>query len=256
MLYGLVVLVIIVIFAVLIYSSQLGINNKASSYIYQPVPSSLISNLFIPNNISNAIGVGGAQNFPMLIKSTTPLTLGNKPEILYLGGEYCPYCAAERWAIVIALMRFGNFSGLEYMTSSSKDAFPNTPTFTFLHANYSSPYVAFVSVEASDRNGSALQKPTPQQNAVAAAYDTAGTIPFIDFANYSVIGSVTYSPRILQGLNWSQVTSALKYTNSSVAQGVIGAANLITAQICKINNNTPQKVCSQNYVQQIENQIK
>src|SRR5690348_7156130 len=26
----------------------------------------------------------------------TPLTSNGKPELLYLGGEYCPYCAAER----------------------------------------------------------------------------------------------------------------------------------------------------------------
>ena len=35
------------------------------------------------------------------------LTSGGKPEILYVGAEYCPYCAAERWAMVVALSRFG-----------------------------------------------------------------------------------------------------------------------------------------------------
>ena len=34
------------------------------------------------------------------------------PEVLYLGAEYCPYCAAQRWTTIIALSRFGTWSGL------------------------------------------------------------------------------------------------------------------------------------------------
>ena len=54
------------------------------------------------------------------------LTSGGKPEVLYMGGEYCPYCATERWSLILALDRFGSFSGLEYMQSSSTDIYPNT----------------------------------------------------------------------------------------------------------------------------------
>ena len=42
--------------------------------------------------------------------------------------EYCPFCAAQRWAMVSALSRFGTFSGLKTIHSSSSDADPNTPT--------------------------------------------------------------------------------------------------------------------------------
>src|SRR5205823_15010475 len=42
-----------------------------------------------------------------------------KPEVLYIGAEYCPFCAAERWSLVYALARFGTFKGLLLSTSSS-----------------------------------------------------------------------------------------------------------------------------------------
>jgi thiol-disulfide isomerase/thioredoxin len=29
--------------------------------------------------------------------------------VFFMGAEYCPYCAAERWAIVRALQRFGRW---------------------------------------------------------------------------------------------------------------------------------------------------
>ena len=50
-----------------------------------------------------------------------PLTSGGKPEMLYIGAEYCPYCAAERWAMIVALSRFGTFSGLRHDPLGGQD---------------------------------------------------------------------------------------------------------------------------------------
>ena len=36
-----------------------------------------------------------------------------------MGAEYCPYCAAQRWAMIVALSRFGTFSGLTTVHSAS-----------------------------------------------------------------------------------------------------------------------------------------
>ena len=48
------------------------------------------------------IGNGGGQvsGTPKAVTSGTPLTANGKPEMLYMGAEYCPYCAAERWAMI------------------------------------------------------------------------------------------------------------------------------------------------------------
>src|SRR5258706_4760621 len=112
------------------------------------------------------------------------------PEVFYMGAEYCPYCAAERWPMIIALSRFGTFSNLKTTSSSSSDVYPNTPTFTFHGATYTSQYVDFVSVETTDRNQNTLETPTAAQQALVNQYDTGGSIPLVDFCNpYSFYGA-------------------------------------------------------------------
>ena len=41
-----------------------------------------------------------------------------------MGAEFCPYCATERWSVVMALSKFGTFSHLVGTTSSSTDVDP------------------------------------------------------------------------------------------------------------------------------------
>jgi len=60
--------------------------------------------------------------------SGTPLTSSGKPEALYIGAEFCPYCALQQWRLGVALSRFGAFSKLRTVHSSSIDLYPNTPT--------------------------------------------------------------------------------------------------------------------------------
>ena len=51
--------------------------------------------------------------------------------MLYYGAEYCPYCAAERWAIAAALSRFGTWSNLKITASSHTDVYAETHTFSY-----------------------------------------------------------------------------------------------------------------------------
>ena len=60
-----------------------------------------------------------------------------------MGAEYCPYCAAERWALVMALSKFGTFTDLQGTTSSATDTNPSTPTFSFYGSTYTSKYLSF-----------------------------------------------------------------------------------------------------------------
>ena len=75
------------------------------------------------------------------------LKADGKPLVFYMGAEYCPYCAAERWSMIIALSRFGTFSNLGQTFSSSTDVDPNTPTFSFHGATYTSKYLTFQAKE-------------------------------------------------------------------------------------------------------------
>jgi hypothetical protein len=192
----------------------------------------------------------------------TTLTSAGKPEMLYIGAEYCPFCAAERWAMIVALSRFGTFSGLSTIHSSSTDTDPNTPTFTFYGSTYTSKYLTFTSVEETKnyRVGNStsqtaqyvpLQTPTAAQQALISQYDPGtngqgGSIPFIDIGNkYVEVGNLAgFGPTNLTGLSWSKIGADLSNPSSPVAKGIDGSANYLTAAICKLTNNQPASACS------------
>ncbi len=189
--------------------------------------------------------------------SGSALTSGGKPEFLYIGAEYCPYCAAQRWPMIIALSRFGTFSGLSTIHSSSTDAYPNTPTWTFYGSHYTSKYLTFVSVEETKNyrignttntsvNYVPLQTPTSAQQSLLTKYDPNQSIPFLDIGGkYVGVGNPNpYGPQDLQGMSWTQVAAALRNPSSTIAQGALGTANYLTAAICKLTGNQPASACT------------
>jgi Domain of unknown function (DUF929) len=197
--------------------------------------------------------VGAGSNISPLVptKGQPALTSGGKPEVVYMGEESCPYCGAERWALVVALSRFGSFSNLRLIHSSSTDVYPNTPTLSFYKSSYTSKYLTFTPVEEVTVTGATLQKPTAAQNALMAKYDAssyvgsaANSFPFVDVGNQYIDVGAQYLPSALAGLSWSQVASDVRNPSSSVAKGVDGAANSITAAICKITKDAPAAVCN------------
>jgi thiol-disulfide isomerase/thioredoxin len=212
----------------------------------------------VPAATLNTVGKGSGVGSLIPTSSQAALTSGGKPEIVYMGAEYCPYCAAERWAMVVALSRFGTFSNLHLIHSSSADVYPNTPTLTFYKSAYTSPYIQFSPLEmysgkqVSKGQYATLEKPTAAETALMSKYDAppyvqstnAGSFPFLDIGNqYLAIGS-QYLPSNLASLTWSQVAADIRDPNSTVAKGVDGAANAITAAICKITKNAPAAVCN------------
>jgi thiol-disulfide isomerase/thioredoxin len=208
----------------------------------------------IPAATLDAVGKGSTtpDAIQTIKTAATPLTSGGKPEIVYVGAEYCPFCAAERWAMVTALSRFGTFSGLGLIHSSATDTDPNTPTLTFLHASYTSKYVVFTTTEAETVLEKPLQKMTTLDTQLMAKYDVPpyvpatddGAYPFVDFGNKYVIDGASYEATVLAGHSWTQVAAALRDPTSAIAQGADGAANLITAAICKLTGNQPASACT------------
>jgi thiol-disulfide isomerase/thioredoxin len=209
----------------------------------------------LPASEFDAVGTGSASNSIKPITGTPLTGSTGKPEVLYIGAEFCPYCAAERWPLIIALSRFGTFSGLQTSTSSSTDVFPNTPTFTFRSSTYTSQYLDFRAVETSDRNGNPLQSPTPAEQQLFNRYDTGGSIPFVDMVNrYSLVGA-TYSPNVLTGMSWQAIATSLQDPATPQSLAILGSANLFTAAICKASSNQPGTVCSSAAIQAIEQQL-
>ena len=204
----------------------------------------------VPASVAASVGVGTGQATPTVPTGLTALTKDGKPELLYVGAEYCPYCATERWAMVEALSRFGTFSNLKLTHSSSSDVFPDTPTFTFHGATYTSPHLTFTPVELStnqpDGNGgyTPLDTLTTEQQDIVTRFSQQGSIPFMDIGGKFILSGVTYDPKVLQGKTAEEIAAAMQDPTTDIAKGAIGSANSLTAMICKTTGNQPAKVCS------------
>lgn len=252
---------VIVVIGVVVYLLSTSSSSGCSACGKQ-VSSSYIEKLSaIANNqtLADSVGAGIVQlsgqysNIPKSINAT-PLSTNGKPEVLYAGGDFCPYCAVSRWGLIIALMRFGNFTSLTYMESSPTDYAPNTATFSFVNSSYRSNILYFNGVELFDRAEKNLSTPNFSQTdqLVYSKYSGNG-IPMIDFENGSVVSGASISPLILQGYDWNRVLVNLTNQNSVIAQAIIGNANVYTAYICKSNQtiNATAAACKQSYVKNI-----
>jgi thiol-disulfide isomerase/thioredoxin len=207
----------------------------------------------VPQATFAAVGVGSVPNGVFTKGTGGELTSGGKPEMLYIGAEWCPYCAAERWAMAVALSRFGTFSTLRGVHSSPTDVYPNTATLTFYKSTYTSKYLVFTPVENEDINRNLLQSPTAAQQAAWSKYSSGG-YPFIDIGNKFIAGS-TYNPQVLQGLSWAQIASELHDPSTAVAKGAVGSANLFTAAICSLTGNAPADVCTSAPISALESRL-
>ena len=257
----LVILALIIGAFVFISNQQSGspsVPAKASSQVFNAVTN-------VDSNVLATVGTGGVQNPLHAVKGPPPILVGptGKPQFLYIGAEYCPYCAAQRWATVVALSHFGTFNSLYQTTSSSADVYPSTPTFSFYSGHYGGPfytskYVDFVPVETEDQQQNPLQTLTTQQQNLLNTYDVppyttqAGSIPFIDIANQYIITGASFSPQDLQNLQWQAIANTLSDPTSTVAKDILGTANYMTAGICMTTHQQPGSVCNTEAIQKIE----
>lgn len=201
----------------------------------------------VPTATLNAVGTGTVRTLPKPI-SGAALTQDGKPRVLYVGAEYCPYCAAERWPAVVALARFGTFHNLGQTASTPNDIYPRTATLTFHGATYTSAYLAFTGKETESNqavgNGyAALDTVTAADQLVLHEYDPKSTIPFIDIGGRYVINGASYDPGVLKGKTHAQIAAALADPTSAIAKGVDGTANVIAAAICAATGAQPASVC-------------
>src|SRR6202034_1668636 len=171
------------------------------------------------------------------------------------------YCAAARWSIIAALSRFGTFTNLGNMTSSSTDSPASVPTFTFAKAKYKSAYIVFKpeeyysnQVNSAGTGYTVLMQPTKVEAALVDKYDTStyfpqtlsegqSGFPFIDFGN-QLLQDTLYSPEILGGLSRDQIAAGLKEPKNPITQAIVAGANYLSAAVCHIDGQQPASVCT------------
>jgi len=242
----LVIALVVALIVVKLNQSPVAAAPPASAGVTAQVQQEVTS---VPASAFDAVGAGSAAGLST-VAGQPALTSSGKPELLYIGGEYCPFCAAERWALAAALSRFGTLSGVSLIHSSPSDVYANTPTLSFAHAHYTSKYLAFDPVEWFGEGTDAktpfghvyLQQPTAQQQALFTRYGN-GSIPFVDIGNRYFLSQVQYAPSDLGGMSWTQIAAAMRDPSSAVAKDIDGAANAITADICAMTGGQPAGIC-------------
>jgi len=260
--WGAVGLVVVIIVALVIVKATSSTDNSYTPVT--PAPASVVQDVTtIPLSVYNTVGVSSPTvpvNPPIVVKGQPPLTFsGRTPGLLFYGAEYCPFCAAERWAMTAALSRFGTWSGLKITASSHTDTDPATNTFSYRSATFTSPYLAVKTVEAVTNvpNGSGfyttLQTPTKYEYADVTKYESPTYIPgangqigfpFISINNLALISGPSYDPGILAGQTWQQIAGGLSDPTNPATQAIVTTANYITASICASTKNAPAAVCT------------
>jgi hypothetical protein len=250
------VALVAVVLIVIVVINAAGGGNAA---VNKPVPQAILTAVENPSSsVVSTVGTGGYSGEMVRLPASAKLVSNGKPMVVFVGAEYCPYCAAERWSMVMWLSRFGTFKNLSEILSSSTDVDPNTNTFSFYKSSYSSPYITFSSNEIEDRNQQPLQSMSAQVTKIFTTYDTppyaiaSGGFPFLDIGGVFNLYTTSYDPATLQNLSWSQITAKLSNASDPVTKAIVGNANILTAATCIATGNQPSSVCSSNPIPVIE----
>ncbi len=257
-----VVLVIVIVLVVLKVAGAPAASTPSGAPTPTPAAPAVVKAVTtIPESVYDAVGVESADATltpPTLLHGQPRLSSGGKPEVVFVGDEFCPYCAAERWAVVAALSRFGTFGDTLYATQSGpNEAFPSTPTFTFEGTRYRSKYLTATLVEhygdQKDGAGTAyavLERLSPGVRALLARYDRrtpgapGGVVPFVDVANEAVVSGGEFSPAVLQQLNANEIATGLTDPKDPATQAIVASANYLSALICHADGELPATVCA------------
>lgn len=243
-------------------ASQLSDN---SSLTPRPADPAIVSQL---TGVSQAtwetVGTGGLSR-PFGATGGRPSLTGpgGHPEFFYVGGVYCPNCAAERWAMLNALSRFGTFKNLSQVQSYEY----HVSTFSFVGSSYTSQYIDFVpkeilgnGVDNSGQNYVSLEKLTGAEQQIFKQYDSGQTFPFMDINGAYIATAASYDFTVLldgtqKPLSWQTIASSLTNASSPVTKDILGTANYLTAAICSVTHQQPGSVCNSALIQQIEHTL-
>ena len=186
-----------------------------------------------------------------------PLSSGGRPEIMFICAEYWSKCAAERWALVMALSKFGVFTTLKGTTSSATAASPKIPTFSFYGATYSSRYLTLVTDELetnTDVGGGEyplLQPPTIQEMTMMKAWDRAPytatplSLPFAYMGGTFLLTTAQYDASAISQMSFQAAARIMSSGTDPVSRHAEAAAGYLVADFCALTRGQPARACSQ-----------
>jgi len=239
------------------------------------------SQLAIINNASNAnFETAGEmflnqslKNIAVPVSTTNALIVNGKVSVIYLGATSCIYCGENRWAMALALGKFGKFSSLYKGYSALQDG--DVPTLYWTPAtynassgvtwgsNYTSSYISFLPIEyqspisagfqiqslpyfQQQAQASGMQQYVLATNMIANLNTFQGT-PYTIWGRSVVPGvdSVAFAndTTSLANMTHAQVLNQIAHPNNQFAWTQYLGADLYIAMTCSsINNAAP--ICS------------
>ncbi len=272
------------------YGSRLtGINSPLSSYqlsVINNAPNSYFENageMLLNLSIKGEQSINRTYGGPLFEESLShpvqhaPLVVDSKPSVIYIGAISCIYCGENRWAMALALSRFGKFGSLYTGYSSIGDG--DVPTLYWVPQNYTSTgsvrygndynssYINFFSAEYDSPISGGFQFPASSNpikifvaNATNQSYYSAMSLmngtglfqgtPYTFWgtsfnlgASGVVFGNGTSSTAIsnkppLTYMSHSQIFNMLHNFNSTFAYEEYAVAGVYVAQVCSSINNT------------------
>ena len=284
--FGTVFVVLAILVIVLV--SVTGKPGKVIGFGMKPAPAGVVSAVTSVSpaaftQAGSTITASGPYTAALIALKKQPLeTSGGKPVIAYVGSNYCPYCAASRWPLTVALARFGTFKNLRITESgrATGEIYPGTPTLSYYHATYTSPYVSFLATEqCTDIVSSSSSTPVqhvPGLRAVGVAVRRWPTSSSTSTTARPSSRSVQRGRDPLRGLRQQvhrgrclhgpvhprRASPTCRSPRASATplprrrSAILVSANFYTAAICKLTNDKPGSVCNMPVVKQAANQLK
>jgi len=217
-------------------SSQLAVINDEPNSFFD-----IAARMWLNGSLTSLVG--------QQIAAAPLLTVNGKPAVVYLGAISCIYCAENRWAMALALSRFGLFQSLFFGYSSWGDQ--DVPTVYWVPAHYNTTsavdfgnfydgtYVTFLSIDYASPITAGFQMQTLpyfQQQATAVnntVYEKATSLlvnlnnfagtPYTIWGRYSVLGA--------DATDFGDVTSTSSTTTSSESTSSTTASTASTAAL-------------------------
>lgn len=176
--------------------------------------------------------------------------------VFFLGAGFCPFCAAERWAIVEALKNFGAWHNLLEDFSAEKDEkYLNIPTFNFLKARYSSEHIEFQAVETADRYFKPIDSDGNDRYGVLENYNPDHIIPFTLVDGQFMQVGCGYSPKLFEALDHKKVREQLLDRISTLGSAIKNEADYLSTMICYALKNKAEGVCTESRIKNLLKQI-
>lgn len=242
------VLAVLVAVGVIVAVKATG-GGASSSTGREAAPANLVSHVTsVPLSTLTAAAAKVNVAYPPQPITDKPLTSGGKPEMLYIGAEFCPVCATERWPMVVALSHFGTFSNLSQTHSALADG--NLATFSFYKSTFTSPYLTFTPVETTTNQPQGnyyktLQTPTAAQMAIWKAHEgTNLSFPFVDIGGKYLVETAEYPEQALSGQSFTTIANSVGNNNTTIGANVDASAAVLIKSICAVTGQQPAATCS------------